>query len=165
MPCRSIRAGLPGHLAVIVECGTERYHDASTQLIANIPAAEFVDLGADGGNGFFVWLAANDLAAEGNWIWDGDNNGIGQLFYQGRGNAGGGAVGGLYHNWGTFRRRSLSEPDNGSAERTARLPKLASPWPTTPAASPDQWNDVRARLRHSRLCRRIRRRCPSRNRP
>ena len=125
------RAGLPGHLAVI-ESAAENT-TIFNQLIANIPAAEFVNTRApDGGNGFFVWLAANDIAVEGNWIWDGDNNGVGQLFYQGRGNAGGGAVGGLYHNWGTFNGNP-QEPDNGDGD----CKTLAeSPWPTIPAASP-----------------------------
>src|SRR5262245_34071943 len=83
------RSGAPGHLAVI-ETAAENTA-IFNQLIANIPAAQFPNTQApDGGNGFFVWIAANDLAIEGNWIWDGEGDGVGQLFYQGRGNAGGG---------------------------------------------------------------------------
>ena len=132
------RAGLSGHLAII-ETAAENT-TIFNQLIANIPAAEFVNTRApDGGNGFFVWIAANDLAVEGNWIWDGDNDGIGQLFYQGRGNAGGGAVGGLYHNWGTLNGGPW-EPDNGAGGlQDAGGIALAN----YPRGLAGQWNDVR----------------------
>jgi hypothetical protein len=111
------------------------------QLIANIPMAEYANTQApDGGNGFFVWIAANDLAVEGNWTWDGEGDGIGQLFYQGRGNAGGGPIGGLYHNWGTFNGNP-HEPDNGAGGlQDAGGIALAN----YPRGLAGQWNDVRA---------------------
>ena len=132
-------AGASGYLATI-ESPAENAAIFS-QLIANIPAAEFINTRApDGGNGFFVWLAANDLAVEGNWIWDGDGDGAGQLFYQGRGNAGGGPVGGLYHNWGTFNGANW-EPDNGAGGLQDGGGIALANYPRGLAS---QWNDIRA---------------------
>jgi hypothetical protein len=135
------RVGTSGHLAII-ETAAENTA-IFNQLIANITPAEFINTQApDGGNGFFVWLAANDLAVEGDWVWDGDGDGpgVGQLFYRGRGNAGGGPIGGLYHNWGTFNG-SPHEPDNGaSGLQDAGGIALAN----YPRGLAGQWNDVRA---------------------
>lgn len=132
-------AGLPGYLATIANAAENAA--IFNQLIANIPAAEFNNTWApDGGNGVFAWIAANDLAVEGNWIWDGDGNGDGQLFYQGRGNAGGGPVGGAYHKWGTFNGANW-EPDNGAQGlQDAGGIALAN----YPRGLAGQWNDVRA---------------------
>ena len=78
--------------------------------------------------------------SEGNWIWDGEGDGSGQLFYQGLGNAGGGPVGGLYHNWGTFNGNP-HEPDNGAGGlQDAGGIALAN----YPRGLAGQWNDVRA---------------------
>src|SRR5262245_50730077 len=131
--------GASGHLAVI-ETAAENTA-IFNQLIANIPAAQFVNTRApDGGNGFFVWIAANDLAVEGNWIWDGEGDGTGQQFWQGLGNAGGSAVGGQYHNWGTFNGGPW-EPDNGAGGlQDAGGIALAN----YPRGLAGQWNDVRA---------------------
>jgi hypothetical protein len=133
------RSGAPGHLAVI-ETAAENTA-IFNQLIANIPAAQFPNTRApDGGNGFFVWIAANDLAVEGNWIWDGEGDGTGQQFWQGLGNAGGSAVGGQYHNWGTFNGGPW-EPDNGAGGlQDAGGIALAN----YPRGLANQWNDVRA---------------------
>ena len=134
-------AGLPGYLTII-ESAAENTA-IFNQLIANIPTAEYANTQApDGGNGFFVWIAANDLAVEGDWIWDGDGEGqgVGQLFYRGRGNAGGGPIGGLYHNWGTFNGNP-HEPDNGAGGlQDAGGIALAN----YPRGLAGQWNDVRA---------------------
>jgi hypothetical protein len=133
------RAGTSGHLAII-ESAAENTA-IFNQLITNITVPEFDNTRApDGGNGAFVWLAANDLAVEGSWIWDGEGDGSGQLFYQGLGNAGGGPVGGAYHNWGTFNGGPW-EPDNGASG-------LQDAGGIAPANYPrglaGQWNDVRA---------------------
>jgi hypothetical protein len=132
-------AGLAGYLTII-ESAAEN-SAIFDQLVANIPLAEYANTQApDGGNGYFVWIAANDLAVEGNWIWDGDGDGVGQLFYQGRGNAGGMPVGGLYHNWGTYNGGPW-EPDNGAGGlQDAGGIALAN----YPRGLAGQWNDVRA---------------------
>ncbi len=51
----------------------------------------------------FVWIGGSDIATEGSWYWDGDNDGSGTQFWMGDLN--GSPVGNLYNNWGM-------EPDN-----------------------------------------------------
>jgi len=57
-----------------------------------------------------IWLGGSDAGTEGNWIWDGDNDGIGPQFWSG--GPGGTPVGGLYANWGI----SPAEPDNSGGQ-------------------------------------------------
>ncbi len=57
-----------------------------------------------------VWLGGSDAGIEGNWIWDGNNNGTGSQFWSG--GPGGTAIGGLYTNWGI----SPPEPDNSGGQ-------------------------------------------------
>jgi hypothetical protein len=130
-------AGAAGHLA-IVENAAENTAIFNA-LLANITVPEFNNTRApDGGNGAFVWLAANDIQVEGNWIWDGDGDHNGTLFYQGRGNAGGGSIGGAYHNWGTFNGANW-EPDN-SAQGLQDAGGIALA--NYPRGLAGQWNDV-----------------------
>ncbi len=57
-----------------------------------------------------IWLGGSDAVAEGNWIWDGDNDGNGPQFWSG--GPGGTPVDGLYTNWGI----SPAEPDNSGGQ-------------------------------------------------
>jgi hypothetical protein len=88
----------------------------------------------DGGGASYVWLGANDMASEGVWIWDGDNDGVGDQFWQG--NTTGFPMGGLYNNWGT-------EPDNYQGHQHAAAIALTE-WPLGSGSlgSAGQWNDV-----------------------
>ena len=40
-------------------------------------------IAADGGGGAYLWIGGNDLATEGNWTWDGKNEGNGTQFWNG----------------------------------------------------------------------------------
>jgi len=57
-----------------------------------------------------IWLGGSDAVVEGNWIWDGDNSGIGDQFWSGT--SSGMPVNGLYTNWGI----SPAEPDNSGGQ-------------------------------------------------
>jgi hypothetical protein len=133
-------AGTTGHLAVI-ESSAEN-QAVFGQLLANITPAQFDNTRApDGGNGAFVWIAANDIATEGAWIWDGDGNGAGTQFWQGTG-ASGSSVGGLYQNWGHFPTPTTQhEPDNGAGGLQDAAGIGLANWPRGFAG---EWNDVRA---------------------
>src|SRR6476661_8145345 len=108
-------AGAAGHLAVI-ESAAENQAIFS-QLVANIPANQFNrTVAPDGGNGAYVWIAANDIAVEGTWVWDGDGTGPGAPipFWRGTG-ASGSSIGGLYQNFGHYPTLSTQwEPDNAA---------------------------------------------------
>jgi hypothetical protein len=83
----------------------------------------------DGGGASYVWVGGNDLATEGEWTWDGDNDGSGSQFWQGTST--GSPVGGLYSNWG-------NEPDDfGNGQDGLGL--AITDWPLGVSG---QWNDV-----------------------
>ena len=83
----------------------------------------------DGGRGAYVWIGGNDISVEGNWIWDGNNDGTGTQFWMGT--TTGSAVGGLYNNWGF-------EPDNFENNQNGLAISLNG-WPF---GSAGEWNDL-----------------------
>ncbi|MEL6274397.1 MAG: DUF5018 domain-containing protein [Bacteroidota bacterium] len=75
-----------------------------------------------------VWLGGNDLAEEGSWIWDGDNDGNGIPFWNG--GVDGMAIDNRYTRWG-------QEPDNAGNQDG-----LAMMIGATVINEPSQWNDL-----------------------
>ncbi len=75
-----------------------------------------------------VWMGGNDIATEGTWILDGNNDGVGAQFWDG--GIDGSAVGGLYNNWG-------NEPDNAGDQDALSLVIRA-----TAINEAGQWNDL-----------------------
>ncbi len=92
----------------------------------------------DGGGVEYVWIGANDLGAEGTWLWSVDN----AQFWMG--NAGGTVVGGLYNNWGNPAGTQF-EPDDFNANQDAAGIALRG-WPAGMGflGTAGQWNDVSA---------------------
>lgn len=117
-----------GYLAEINDLAeqTELYHYAKN--VAGIDPN--LTIAPDGGGASYIWIGGNDLATEGVWIWDGNNDGTGPQFWQGT--TSGGPVGGLYNNWG-------NEPDNWNNQDGLGL--AITDWPL---GSSGQWNDVDA---------------------
>lgn len=83
----------------------------------------------DGGGASYLWIGGNDLATEGKWSWDGNNDGSATQFWQGT--SSGSVVGGLYNNWG-------NEPDDFGSGQDG-LGFAFTDWPLGVAG---QWNDV-----------------------
>jgi hypothetical protein len=99
----------------------EGVSNASINLEAT-EATDFEDIA-------FVWLGGNDAEFEGDWMWDGDNDGSGGLFWVGT--TTGAAVGGAYFNWG-------NDPDNNGDQDGLAMP--LTDWPLGTAG---QWADLK----------------------
>ncbi len=85
---------------------------------------------SDGGGASYVWIGGNDINEEGEWKWDGNDDGSGAQFWAGL--ADGSVVGGLYNNWG-------DEPDDFNDNQDG-LGLALTDWPLGTAG---QWNDLR----------------------
>lgn len=105
---------------------------------------------SDGGGATYVWIGATDKHTEGMWIWDGDNNAVGDNFWNGQGAVGDGngeGAPGMYNNWGgtSINGASPNEPDDfiavqdGAAMALDFWPKGQIP-PYTGIAG--EWNDL-----------------------
>ena len=98
---------------------------------------------ADGGGIAYIWIGATDKHTEGTWLWDGNNDNIGNNFWNGQGAAGagtGGAVGGAYNHWGGTSSGGANEPDNYAGTQNAAAIGLSA-WPYGVAG---EWNDINA---------------------
>lgn len=79
-----------------------------------------------------LWMGGSDAGIEGNWIWDGDNDGMGPQFWSGASN--GMPIGGFFTKWGI----SPAEPDNsGDQDHLTLIIK-------TTATNFGLWNDLKS---------------------
>ena len=92
----------------------------------------------DGGGGAYLWIGGNDFATEGNWTWDGKNEGNGTQFWDGNTTNGTGQVGVLFNNWGEDADGQQSEPDDFNGMQDA-LAISNNGWPL---GFRGQWNDL-----------------------
>src|SRR5262249_20818663 len=129
--------GQTGYLAHIDDAAENAA--IAAQLLAHITAADFpLSRATDAGYGSYVWIGAQDITLEGNWIWDGDFDGVGPLIGTGTFSTWVTAPG-AYQNWGINPATGLQrEPDNGFGNQNAAGISLNG-WPF---GTPGQWNDV-----------------------
>lgn len=103
----------------------------------------------DGGGIAYIWIGATDNNTEGTWLWDGNNDGLGDNFYSGQGQngtGGGAAINNAFINWGGISASgnfSSNEPDDYMSNQDAAAIALDG-WPggsgTLGLAS--EWNDI-----------------------
>lgn len=111
----------------LAEIGSQEEQDAIfTQ--ANAAGIDIANTVAGDGDASYLWIGGNDLATEGNWGWDGNNDEDIAPFWIGDYN--GDPVGTMYNNWG-------DEPDDAGGQDGLGL--ALSAWPLGVAG---QWNDV-----------------------
>ena len=120
--CAVERGGFLSHIDSQEEQDSVFYHLNNSDIDVTNTIAP------DGGGASYVWIGGNDLITEGDWIWDGNNDGTGEQFWEGDWN--GNPVNGLYNNWG-------GEPDNWNIQNGLGL--ALTSWPY---GVPGQWNDV-----------------------
>lgn len=100
---------------------------------------------SDGGGVAYIWIGATDRHTEGQWMWDGDNDGQGQNFFTGQGAWGtgnGAVVNGAYANWGGANTGTFNEPDDYGSSQDAAAIGL-EPWPASGLGNvAGEWNDI-----------------------
>ena len=91
----------------------------------------------DGGGAAYVWIGANDLAEEGKWLWQNNE----EQFWSG--GTDGSSSNDLYANWGRDANHVQHEPDNWSNSQDAGAMALER-WPADSGTlgQPSQWNDL-----------------------
>lgn len=100
-----------------------------TEITENSGISTDLTVAPDGGMASYIWLGGNDMANEGDWIWDGKNSGTGTQFW--KGTADGEAMNDQYTNWG-------NEPDNYTNQDALGI--AITDWPLGKAG---QWNDIK----------------------
>lgn len=113
----------------LAEIDTQEEQDSIFFHVNNAGIIGSNTVAPDGGGASYLWIGGNDMNIEGDWIWDGNNDGTGAQFWQGT--SSGSPVGGLYNNWG-------NEPDNFGSGQNG-LGFAFTNWPLGVAG---QWNDV-----------------------
>ena len=97
---------------------------------ANITLANTI--ASNGGGASYVWLGGSDFE-EDTWIWDGNNDGTGDQFWDG--GVDGSPVDGLYSNWG-------NEPDNVGDQDGLAIALTQWPIGSGSIGAASQWNDL-----------------------
>lgn len=100
----------------------------------------------DGGGVAYVWIGSTDKKEEGVWLWDGNNDGEGDNFWNGQGLGGAGTgkpVGNSYWNWGGKSTGAAMEPDDFNKNQDAAAIAL-EPWPKNIGimGKAGEWNDI-----------------------
>lgn len=116
--------------AYLAHINSQEEQDAVYNAIVAESISPSKTVAPDGGGASYLWLGGNDIAEEGKWIWDGDNDGNGVHFWQGKKN--GHAINGAYVNWGY-------EPDDYGTGQDA-LGIAITDWPL---GKKSQWNDIK----------------------
>jgi hypothetical protein len=101
---------------------------------------------SNGGAIAYVWIGATDQTAEGTWLWDGNNDGLGVHFWSGQGANGAGdgaAEGSAFFNWGGTSTGTPKEPDNyGAGQHHAAIGLAGWPSGSTMLGIAGEWNDI-----------------------
>lgn len=116
---------------ILLEINSKEENDAVfEEVVENSGIQIDLSVAPDGGMASYIWLGGNDLSTEGDWIWDGNNDGEGVQFWQGL--TDGEVQNDQFTNWG-------NEPDNYGNQDALGL--AITDWPLGVAG---QWNDIKA---------------------
>lgn len=115
--------------AYLAHINSEKEQEAIYKAIEAEKITPSSTIAPDGGGASYLWLGGNDITEEGKWTWDGDNDGNGTHFWQGKKD--GSSINGAYENWG-------KEPDDFGSGQDA-LGIAITNWPL---GQKSQWNDI-----------------------
>lgn len=116
--------------AYLAHINSQEEQDAVYNAIVAQSISASKTVAPDGGGASYLWLGGNDIKEEGKWVWDGNNDGDGVHFWQGKKD--GKAINGAYVNWG-------KEPDDYGTGQDA-LGIAITDWPL---GKKGQWNDIK----------------------
>lgn len=117
-----------GYLA---EVDTKDEQDTISLFISTKYPPRFSVKAPDGDNKTYIWLGGNDIAKEGDWVWDGDYSGATKAFFSGAYPTGTVVTGG-FANWGSM------DPDNAGTGQHG-LGMAMENWSS---GTKGQWNDI-----------------------
>jgi len=112
----------------LAEINSKEEQDSVFFFVKNAGISASNTIAPDGGGASYLWIGGNDMAVEGRWVWNGDNDDTSVQFWHGT--SSGSAVDDLYNNWG-------NEPDDWQGQDGLGL--AFTNWPL---GSAGQWNDV-----------------------
>ncbi|OQX29459.1 MAG: hypothetical protein B0D92_03690 [Spirochaeta sp. LUC14_002_19_P3] len=140
------KAKAQGGGAKLVEIENATEQSNVEAAIGEIPSADITGFTvvADGGGARYLWIGATDKAAEGTWVWDGDNDGtsspLGTAVTTSNVLQTWTTASLAYENWGegaTSTTPYQAEPDDYNNQDYAAI--ALTKWPT---GVPYQWNDI-----------------------
>ena len=120
------------HNGYLVRIDSKGENDAVFDaLISHLSESQLAStIANDGSEAPFIWLGGSDIAQEGEWVWENNDD----QFWSGDFN--GSAVAGRYTNWGI-------QPDSASGPEDALAMGLADwPEPFYDLGAAGQWNDL-----------------------
>jgi hypothetical protein len=127
----------------LVEINSQEEQDAVFDAILNGAqvSATYTSVG-NGGSIAYVWIGANDLALEGTWVWNGNNDSESTPFWAGTW-PNWGPIDERFYNWGGKSTGVCKEPDNyNNLQHCAGIGLRGWPSGTTTLGIPGEWNDI-----------------------
>ncbi len=134
---------------ILAEIADSAEQDAIYSAIVGVAAValDYTSV-ANGGGSAYVWIGATDIDAEGQWVWDGNHDGVSTLFWTGEGANGAGdgvAEPGAWANWGGMKSGTANEPDDfGNNQDGGAICLTGWPSGTTMLGDTSEWNDIQA---------------------
>lgn len=131
----------------LVQINSEEEQNAVYNAILESEIQDNYTTVMDGGGIAYIWIGATDKAEEGVWLWDGNDDDDGEIFWKGQGENGnndGESQNDSYQNWGGKTQYGYAkEPDDFQNAQDAAAIALDE-WPKNMGflGKASEWNDI-----------------------